>query len=262
MRRSPYGIQLHHKALTLLRADVPNHRVAKECGVPAGTIAYWKHEDRKKRGDPLPGKGVSRAFCPICGNGELSERAYSYLLGLYLGDGHVMPQKNGTVKLTIACCDGWPDLIRQAEKAMAVVLPIASVSRRQRQGCTDVQSHSKHWLCLFPQHGPGKKHNRPIVLSPWQQRIVEGHTRDFLRGLIHSDGCRFTNRIVHRRPSGERVYEYAGYAFSNKSVDILNLCGWALDRLGVAWRYSRKDLIAVTRRASVEQLDDFIGPKS
>jgi hypothetical protein len=25
----------------------------------------------------------------------------------------------------------------------------------------------------FPQHGPGRKHERPIVLEPWQLEIVD-----------------------------------------------------------------------------------------
>src|SRR3546814_15577428 len=38
----------------------------------------------------------------------------------------------------------------------------------------------------FPQHGPGRKHERPIVLEPWQVGIVEAHPAAFLRGLFHS----------------------------------------------------------------------------
>jgi hypothetical protein len=44
-------------------------------------------------------------------------------------------------------------------------------------------------------------------------------------------------------------------------VDILRLCGEALDRLGVAWRYSRRNSISVARREAVARLDQFVGPK-
>ena len=33
----------------------------------------------------------------------------------------------------------------------------------------EVYSFSKHWPCLFPQHEPGRKHERKIELMPWQQ---------------------------------------------------------------------------------------------
>ncbi|MFI9836970.1 helix-turn-helix domain-containing protein [Nonomuraea sp. NPDC051941] len=55
---------------------------------------------------------------------------------------------------------------------------------------------------LFPQHGPGKKHERPIVLEPWQREIVSAHPGRFVRGLIHSDGWRGTNRVRRVLPSG------------------------------------------------------------
>ena len=61
-----------------------------------------------------------------------------------------------------------------------------------------VQSYWMHWPCLFPQHGPGRKHERPIVLEQWQQEIVDVHPWALIRGLIHSDGCRALNRVrVH-----------------------------------------------------------------
>ena len=43
--------------------------------------------------------------------------------------------------------------------------------------------------------------------------------------------------------------------------DILRLCGEALDQLGVAWRYSRRNSISVARREAVARLDEFVGPK-
>ncbi len=36
-----------------------------------------------------------------------------------------------------------------------------------------VSAYSKTWPCLIPQHGPGQKHHRPIVLEPWQEQLVE-----------------------------------------------------------------------------------------
>jgi hypothetical protein len=49
--------------------------------------------------------------------------------------------------------------------------------------------------------------------------------------------------------------------FSNESDDILQLCGETLDRLGVAWRFSRRNAISVARRETVARLDEFVGPK-
>ncbi len=92
----------------------------------------------------------------------------------------------------------------------------------------------KHWPCLFPQHGPGRKHQRKIELEPWQEEIVSKHPGDFARGLFHSDGCRLINRVRRPVKGGDRFYEYPRYLFVNMSADIHRLCGEALDRLGVA----------------------------
>ncbi len=124
-----------------------------------------------------------------------------------------------------------------------------------------MQAYSKHWPCLFPQHGPGLKSKRPIVLEPWQREILELDPRPFLRGLFFSDGCRITNWTT-RTVAGERKrYEYPRYFFSNRSEDILGLCTWALDLLDISWRRSNAWHISVARREAVAALDEFVGPK-
>jgi hypothetical protein len=50
----------------------------------------------------------------------------------------------------------------------------------------EVYSFSTHWPHLYPQHGPGVKHERRIALEPWQQRIVERYPGRLLRGLVLS----------------------------------------------------------------------------
>jgi hypothetical protein len=56
----------------------------------------------------------------------------------------------------------------------------------------------------------------PIVLADWQHAVVDRHPERFLRGLIHSDGCRTVNRFKTRLPSGRVAeYEYPRYFFSN-----------------------------------------------
>jgi hypothetical protein len=133
-----------------------------------------------------------------------------------------------------------------------------STHRIPKSGCVNVQSYSKHWPCLLPQHGPGRKHERPITLADRQQPIVDDHAGHFLRGLIHSDGCRTTNTI---RKNG-KTYAYPRYHFSNKSADIMRLCQKSLDRLDIFWRMCHPDLLSVARRDAVATLDRHVGPRS
>lgn len=115
--------------------------------------------------------------------------------------------------------------------------------------------------CLFPQHGAGPKHARPIVLEDWQQGVVDAHPWEFVRGLIHSDGCRVTN-WTSKVVGGERKrHEYPRYFFTNKSDDIRRLYTDTLDALGVSWTYTRADTVSVARKASVCLMDAHVGAK-
>ena len=108
---------------------------------------------------------------------------------------------------------------------MLAVRPDNKVMTVRKSGCTEVVSCSKHWPCLFPQHGPGRKHARKIELAEWQREIVERYPGDFARGLFHSDGYRGANRVRRNWGDGDHWYEYPRYLFTNNSTDILWLCG-------------------------------------
>ena len=126
-----------------------------------------------------------------------------------------------------------------------------------------IESNWKRWPEVFPQHGPGRKHERRIALEPWQREVVDAHPWPFLRGLLHSDGCRTINRFTTRLPSG-RVAEYAypRWFFSNRSADIRGLFCEYCDRLGIRWTQSNHRNISISHRRSVALLDTFVGPKS
>lgn len=117
--------------------------------------------------------------------------------------------------------------------------------------------YSAHWPCLFPQHGPGTKHERAIALEAWQREILGAYPWRFLRGLIHSDGCRSMNTIRHSK----RTYTYPRYNFTNRSDDIRALFCEYCDMVGVEWRRMSRWNISVARRASVALMDRHIGPK-
>ena len=242
-------------ARLLSRLDVLDREVAEITSVPIRTIRKWRTGTR--RGPRL----ARRADCPRCTGRPLEEPAYAYLLGLYLGDGWLTLGRRDVFALNIACCDDWPGLLMAAKSAMAAVMPMSKVFIVRRVGMTEVKSTSKHWPCLFPQHGPGRKHSRKIELAEWQRVIVERYPGDFARGLFHSDGYRGANRVRRNWGTGEHWYEYPRYLFVNNSADILRLCGETLDRLGVAWRFSKPTAISVARREAVARLDEFVGPK-
>jgi hypothetical protein len=241
-------------ALLLSSLDVTDRENAQICGVSIRTIRHWRYGTRRDgtRGAPR---------CPRCDGKALDEEAYAYLLGLYLGDGHITHGRRGVYALNVKCSNCWPGLIEAAHTAMAAAMPTSSVFRVARTGCVEVKSWSKHWPCLFPQHGPGTKHTRTIALAPWQEKIVTTYPGSFARGLFHSDGCRVVNRVRRELADRNRWYEYPRYFFSNESADIVGLCTQTLDQLGVSWRMARPNLLSVARREAVARLDEFVGPK-
>jgi hypothetical protein len=188
---------------------------------------------------------------------------YSWLLGYYLGDGCVSEGRR-TFQLRVVLDARYPEVIEECQTAMKMVLPDARVHarpRRQDSGVV-VEAASPVWPTMLPQHGPGRKHSRRILLTPWQREIVDEHPRPFLRGLINSDGCRTVNRFKTTLPS-RRVAEYAypRYFFSNQSADIRALFCEYCERLGVRWTQSNPRNISVSHRDSVALLDSFVGPK-
>jgi hypothetical protein len=147
---------------------------------------------------------------------------------------------------------------------MARVLGASVFHRGRSDGaaCVNVEANTIHWKCVFPQHGPGMKHNRPIVLQEWQLAVVSQDPRPLIRGLIHSDGWRGTNWTEKSVGGTLKRYTYPRYQFSNESADIKRIFTDALDQLEIPWRVMNRKTISVARREAVAALDEFVGPKS
>lgn len=251
-----YDMGTRKRALALVAQGRSLNSVSKETGVSRAAIRSWQ-----TRIEPLNGQAKPCPRCDDTSTGIEHPSAYSYLLGLYLGDGCISSFKRGVYFLRIACADAWPGLIDACAEAVQIARPANKVFRVQRPGCQYVTAFSKHWPCFFPQHGPGKKHNRRIGLESWQQEIVDAHPWEFIRGLIHSDGCRIINWTTRLVGGERRRYEYPRYFFTNLSADILGLFTSALDQVGVEWKHANSKNISVARRASVALMDAHVGPK-
>jgi len=260
MRGVAWSTEEVTRALQLSDGGLSDYEVSRRTGISRGTIQSWRNgrhlgTDRSE---------VMRARCDRCGvphdRQTLNGPAYSYLLGQYLGDGCIWNSvRTGVCYLRIASDARYTGIIDESCEAIVAVRGRAPYVRADRvKRMVTITSYWRAWMCLFPQHGRGRKHNRPISLSAWQQSIVDDSPKPFLRGLIHSDGWRGTNR-VHVKG---KDYEYPRYQFSNRSQDIKDLFTSVCDRLGIEWRPWGKHHISVARRKSVALMDEFIGPKA
>lgn len=236
----------------LIAEGLNDCEIERRTGVHRRTVCNWRHGSRRARVNP--------DACAACGHvhdaAALPVWEYAYLLGLYLGDGHLAMHRRGVARLRITLDLRYPVIILGCMAVAKAVIgrPAGLV---MKVGCVDVSSYSKSWPCLLPQHGSGPKHLRPIALTEWQQAIVDQEPRALLRGLIHSDGCRSMNRVNGRG----KQYAYPRYTFSNASDDIRRIFTDACDGLGIEWRQMNARNISVARRASVARLDAFVGPK-
>jgi hypothetical protein len=189
--------------------------------------------------------------------------SYAYLLGMYLGDG-CLTHPPRTVQLVIACDAQYPGIVDVCADAVLRTGLVTRVGRHPVPAarCIGVVAASRRWPEAFPQHGPGRKHDRPIVLEPWQQEIVDVLPEAFVRGLLHSDGCRTVNRFSTLLPSGRMAdYAYPRWFFSNRSDDIRGLFCATCERLGIRWTQSNPRNMSVSQRRSVALLDEIVGPK-
>jgi hypothetical protein len=238
------------KSLALAGEGLTVTEVARRVGVPRSTVRDW-----------LAGRIPARyehdgKSCLGCGGlhdvGALPA-SYVYLLGMYLGDGCLSPHPRGVYKLRISLDERYPGIAAECEGAILAVMPRNRVGRVLYGGWREVFSYSKSWPYLFPQHGPGRKHERQIELTDWQRRLVERFPELLLRGLIHSDGCRFQNT--------GRGWSHPRYAFANLSSGIKTIFCDACDLMDLHWTVSGEKTIYVSKKADVATLDRFVGPK-
>ena len=235
------------EALALSAAGHDDAEVGRRLGVPRRTVRDWR-----------AGTGRARPACARCWLPTrpvvMSPADYAELLGLYLGDGHIA-QGARTQKLRLSLDARYPTIVADAEALLARCFPGNRVGRVTACGGSNVIPHvyHAHLTCLFPQAGQGKKHERPIVLEPWQQLLVDAAPWSLLRGLIRSDGCVFVNRTGR--------YEYLSYHFANLSRDILELFVTTCESVGLSPRWSGTQ-VRLNRRVDVARLMLHVGRKS
>jgi hypothetical protein len=235
------------EALRLRSTGLNNCEISRRLDVPRPTIREWS-------AGKLP-HSCRQGSCDQSSSVVRDSGAYVYLLGLYLGDGCISTHQRGVYRLRVTLDVRYPAVVAECEAAMRAVVPSNRVARHLRQcNCYEVSAYSKSWPRLLPQHGSGKKHERKIVLADWQQELVDLSPRLLLRGLIHSDGCRFIN-------TGKGDWSCPRYSFSNLSADIKQVFCDTCDQLGIHWTAAPPKTIYVSRKADVAKLDEFIGPK-
>ena len=142
--------QMRAQARALRTRGHSIHSVARTLSLPYATVWHWcvDRPEPVKRGTEL------RCFrCLPDVQNPTDPAAYAYLLGLYLGDGHLAISPKVPV-LRIACTDSYPNLIDACEAAMLAVLA-ARVQRIPKRGCVSVESSGSTGRACSRSTGPG-----------------------------------------------------------------------------------------------------------
>jgi hypothetical protein len=240
---------IHQEALALIAAGINDCEISRRLGVPRTTVRDW----RAPRYAPRPREACWRCWRPTR-PAMFTPADYAELLGLYLGDGHITRLAR-TERLRIFLDARHGTIVSDTDALLRRCFPANRLGRFHPADTRMVVLwvYFGHHSCLFPQHGPGKKHERRIVLEPWQQELVAAAPWALLRGLIRSDGCVFINR------TGK--YEYLSYCFDNDSSDIRNLFVDTCRMVGVDCRPAGTS-VRIYRRASVALMLEHVGIKN
>ena len=169
---------IRRSALEAMQSGLSLSEVSRRTGVSRAALKEW----RRTGGARATRASAANTDCMRCASAACSPstgQAYAYLLGQYLGDGCLGAFPRGVWSLRIACGDAWPGIKEECISAIMAVHPGGKVFEVRDQGCVQVTSLWKHWICHFPQHGRGRKHERTIAFEPWQHDIVVEHRGDF-----------------------------------------------------------------------------------
>jgi len=252
-----YGADRYLEVISLVGTGLGDSAIAEMTGVRSATVRRWRIA--KKPPSAVLRRQVAEAWCvPV-------DPIYCYLLGAYLGDGLVTLYPPTAWCLRIYNDRRYQSISQEILAAMRTTFPGGAVRvHPSSSGNADV-------LCLrhpaipraFPQHGPGRKHDRAIVLADWQLALTRGHPGALIRGLIHSDGRRTVNSFRTKLPSGRTAaYSYVRYFFSNLSEDVRRIFAEHCELLGIRVTKSNHRNLSVSHRDSVSILEELVGPKS
>jgi hypothetical protein len=139
----------------LLAEGLSDYRAAQVTGVPRSTVLRWRNMDMP------PGKHAAGADLATSWEAH-DAAAYCYLLGCYLGDGHLIHRPPNGWALRIAADQQYDGIAREIIAAIETTFPGRAPSRfASSSGASDVIQVSHPAVArAFPQHGPGHKHLR------------------------------------------------------------------------------------------------------
>lgn len=258
MKYKTYTKEQIEEVLRLFEDGKSKMEISRMTGINRRTLTDWISPKYIRKTD-----NPRNSYQPITDFNEYLDteekrKAYAFILGVYLCDGHICTSKllrAPALRLTndikyIKNTQEWIDNI-------SVLLPENSINKHRHSKCNAnlITVYSRKLVDLFPQHGPGKKHQRKLELAEWQRTIINKYPSEFLRACFQSDGCIYTLK------NGGRYY-----SFSNMSEDIMDWFLSALSSIGINKQKTRSVkskifIVQISKKSDVEILQSIIAYK-
>lgn len=191
---------------------------------------------------------------------EERRKSYSFVLGLYLCDGHISQYKTHRVACIRMINDfKYPKNTSEWADNLQILFPENKINiRKLKMNAVEVKTYSKKLPTLFPQIGKGAKHKRKLTFTNWQMDIIKQYPKDFIRACIQSDGS------IYNATTKGRIYKR--YNFTNASEDIIDLFLYSLKEIGIEVRKYKhptenKYLIQNFKKEYIQILESVIDKK-
>lgn len=268
-----HNLDTYNKVMELYSTGSKIHEIIELTGLSRNCISGWVRKVSGKRYVELDRSGygakMASGYDPIEYlvklnphiHNELRYELYSYILGMYLGDGTITKYPR-TKRLVISLDVKYPKLVDDVAESISILMgknpTLINGTNNGKPSYVNVAIYNCNLGILFPHEGSGPKHLRKIQLSKWQLDIIDH--RALLRGLIMSDGS-----FCIRRSTNRELYN-----FTNCSDDISDIVKDCLTKFNITFNHrivnntnssSRVNRIEISHRSSVEKLKELIGTK-
>lgn len=226
--------------------------ISKILGIPYASMYRWIDRGYQFPIDPQPFTTLLEYL-----DSEEKEKAYVYILAIYLCDGHISTHYKQRAPCLILTNDiAYSNDINEWERNLATLLPQnkINVKKRNNSNAVNIKIYSKKLPQLFPTF-KGTKHLNIITLTSEQEKLVKKHSHSFIRGCIQSDGSIFhSNNIKY-------------FNFTNKSIHIMQLFLDSLKEIGIekSLYYHKKRKLYVfqtVKKKHISILDTIISSKN
>lgn len=242
----------------LVDKNYSTRQIAKELNCSYSNIRYWMKKYQLETTE-IGGKAGQKLESDI----DIYNRCldfvakkpkdYSYLFGLYLGDGCVEYVKGNCHVLSIHQDAKYTNLINKHKESIINLFGKPPYILN-RGNMTVIRVSGSHVRFLFPKYGKGMKHLNKVTLPKILLDNID--YLNLMKGLFQADGSYYYDTQAKKH----------FFNFTNKSEDIIEIFKFCLEKLSVGYTISKRKItsiysLSIRRKSEVDKMLELIGTK-